>query len=86
MSEFTPPPKVCSCYYQRLHHLTSKLYCVCYLCYLCTCNVTGRFNDYNGARPSETMSQNASSTSQTSENPSELYARSPETGPPKVGY
>jgi hypothetical protein len=45
-----------------------------------------RFNDYNGARPSETVSQGTSTTTTTTttDNTTELFAKSPETGPPKV--
>ncbi|XP_031549243.1 probable ubiquitin carboxyl-terminal hydrolase FAF-X isoform X2 [Actinia tenebrosa] len=47
-------------------------------------NPLSRFNDYNGARPSETLSQGTSSSStNTSDNNTEVYAKSPETGPPK---
>lgn len=49
------------------------------------CFLFYRFNDYNGSRPSESLSQGTSSTStNTPDNTTELYAKSPETGAPKV--
>jgi len=41
-----------------------------------------RFNEYNGARPSETTSQGTAN--QAADNPPEIYAKSPDSGPPKV--